>query len=208
MAGKRTKDITASQTSFNKDLVLLVDKIDTGSGDWLTARKLELGLLGNTYMQGSSNGINWHDDILSTDTYFRYSTDGGNTWRTLNTDLVREGIENLYFKEYRVLATPGIQDAVDNQHTHNNKTVLDNIINSGDGTAFLTNDGTYKTASEAIPALIGLTEKSSDPADPAEGKSVIWQSDGTETGDDGDILIKITAGGVTKTTTLVDFSAV
>ena len=32
-------------------------------------------------------------------------------------------------------------------------------------------------------------------------------SDGTDSGDDGDIMIKITAGGVTKTVTLVDFSA-
>jgi len=52
-----------------------------------------------------------------------------------------------------------------------------------------------------------LTEKSSDPANPAEGNSVLWMSDGTGAGDDGDIMIKITAGGVTKTVTLVDFSS-
>ena len=52
-----------------------------------------------------------------------------------------------------------------------------------------------------------LTEKSSDPSDPAEGSSVLWMSDGTGSGDDGDIMMKITAGGVTKTITLVDFSA-
>ena len=51
------------------------------------------------------------------------------------------------------------------------------------------------------------TELAADPADPAEGKHIIWQSDGTGYGDDGDICIKITAGGVTKTGTLVDFSA-
>jgi len=56
------------------------------------------------------------------------------------------------------------------------------------------------------PATIAMVEKSSDPADPPEGHSVIWQSDGTGTGDDGDILIKITAGGVTATATLVDYS--
>jgi hypothetical protein len=33
-------------------------------------------------------------------------------------------------------------------------------------------------------------------------------SDGTGTGDDGDILIKVTASGTTKTTTLVDYSAI
>lgn len=52
-----------------------------------------------------------------------------------------------------------------------------------------------------------LEEVSSDPADPSEGLSVMWQSDGTGSGDDGDIMMKVTAGGVTKTVTLVDFSA-
>jgi hypothetical protein len=55
---------------------------------------------------------------------------------------------------------------------------------------------------------LGLGERASDPANPAEGQSIIWQSDGTGFGDDGDIVIKVTAGGVTKTVTLVDFSAV
>jgi len=53
-----------------------------------------------------------------------------------------------------------------------------------------------------------LKERTYDPDNPAEGSSVIWMSNGHGTGDDGDILIKITAGGVTKTATLVDFSAV
>tara|TARA_R110000824_G_scaffold399354_1_gene604739 strand:+ start:81 stop:320 length:240 start_codon:yes stop_codon:yes gene_type:complete len=50
-------------------------------------------------------------------------------------------------------------------------------------------------------------EKSADPASPSEGHAVIWMSDGTGAGDDGDILIKITAGGATETATLVDFSS-
>ncbi|HEY7821597.1 MAG TPA: hypothetical protein VIG24_02125 [Acidimicrobiia bacterium] len=55
---------------------------------------------------------------------------------------------------------------------------------------------------------IAFREVAADPADPAEGQSVLWQSDGTAAGDDGDILMKITAGGVTKTATIVDFSAI
>lgn len=51
-----------------------------------------------------------------------------------------------------------------------------------------------------------LKERSTDPSDPAEGQSIIWQSDGTGAGDDGDIMMKITAGGATKTITIVDFS--
>lgn len=54
----------------------------------------------------------------------------------------------------------------------------------------------------------GSKEVSVDALNPPEGQHRIFQSDGTGTGDDGDIIIKITAGGVTKTTTLVDFSAI
>jgi len=57
-----------------------------------------------------------------------------------------------------------------------------------------------------VNGAITQRELSSDPADPDEGSSVVWQSDGTGTGDDGDIVMKITAGGVTKTVILVDFS--
>jgi len=57
-----------------------------------------------------------------------------------------------------------------------------------------------------IGGEFAFTELSADPDDPAEGKTVFWQSDGTGTGDDGDFMIKITAGSVTKTAVLVDFS--
>ena len=64
------------------------------------------------------------------------------------------------------------------------------------------------TGDMTVAGYIGGGEKSADPADPAEGRYVIWQSDGTGSGDDGDIMIKVSAGGATKTATLVDFSAV
>jgi len=54
--------------------------------------------------------------------------------------------------------------------------------------------------------ITNLTELSADPANPVEGNSVMWQSDGTGAGGDGDIMMKITAGGVTKTITLADYS--
>lgn len=59
-----------------------------------------------------------------------------------------------------------------------------------------------------INGALTLRERSADPDDPIEGKMVLWMSDGTGTGDDGDIMIKIKAGGVVKTHTLVDYSAV
>jgi hypothetical protein len=48
-----------------------------------------------------------------------------------------------------------------------------------------------------------------DPPDPPNNMRCVWQSDGTGSGDDGDILMKITdSTGTTKTATLIDFSAV
>jgi hypothetical protein len=64
---------------------------------------------------------------------------------------------------------------------------------------------TYVAASEFGP--LNLTELSADPDKPAEGKAKIWMSDGTGTGDDGDVIIAATAGGVTKREILWDFSA-
>ena len=57
-----------------------------------------------------------------------------------------------------------------------------------------------------VAGAITSRELSADPSDPDEGENVQWQSDGTGSGDDGDIMMKITAGGATKTITLVDFS--
>lgn len=72
------------------------------------------------------------------------------------------------------------------------------ISDTGDQTI----DGTL-TLSEALQ----IQELSIDPPNPAEGKFVLWMSNGTGSGDDGDIMMKVTAGGTTKTITLVDFSA-
>lgn len=55
-------------------------------------------------------------------------------------------------------------------------------------------------------AEFAFGELSADPANPAEGKTVVWQSDGTGTGDDGDIYLKTTAGASTKTIRLTDFA--
>ena len=59
----------------------------------------------------------------------------------------------------------------------------------------------------ALQNVVVLAERSSDPDKPVEGKGIIWQSDGTGLGDDGDIMIGSTAGGVTNYTTLFDHSA-
>ncbi len=43
--------------------------------------------------------------------------------------------------------------------------------------------------------------RDNDPSNPVEGTTVIWMTSG------GDLKAKVTVGGVTKTATLVDFSA-
>lgn len=72
-------------------------------------------------------------------------------------------------------------------------------VNGSAGTKFL--------SPAQFNALIGGLERSADPAEPAEGEYVIWMSDGTGKGDDGDILIASKAGGATKYGTLFDHSA-
>jgi hypothetical protein len=54
---------------------------------------------------------------------------------------------------------------------------------------------------------IRLLERATDPAKPAEGNMIVWMSDGTGLGDDGDVIISSTAGGVTNYAILFDHSA-
>jgi len=158
--GKRIKDITlAEQTFFSPSLRLLVDKMDADPGsDWLQAKNIQLKYLGNTYFQGSTNNVNWHDDITTLDTYIRFTTDGGITWKDLSTKNVREDT-NLYFTEARVLGISDVDDAIINSHTHVNKYLLDNLINSGDGNSFLSNNGTYKNLTGATGTFTSADAK-------------------------------------------------
>ena len=48
-----------------------------------------------------------------------------------------------------------------------------------------------------------MVERAADPPDPPEGQSVLWQSDGTGSGDDGDIMAKVTSASVTSLSTLL-----
>ena len=57
-----------------------------------------------------------------------------------------------------------------------------------------------------IDSVLKIIERSSDPAEPSEGECVIWMSDGTGKGDDGDVMIASQAGGTTNYGTLFDHS--
>lgn len=56
-------------------------------------------------------------------------------------------------------------------------------------------------------ALTSGTERSTNPSAPSEGTFIIWMTDGTALGDDGDLMWAVTAGGVTRYGTLADFSS-
>jgi hypothetical protein len=82
---------------------------------------------------------------------------------------------------------------------------LSGLFESG-GTTLVLPGGVEVAGAIVVDGRIEFVERSADPDDPEEGHAVLWMSDGTGSGDDGDILIKIKAGGSTKSTTLVDFS--
>lgn len=143
--GKRIKDTTISeQTKFEPKLRLLVDKMDSDAGiyPWWQAKNMQLKHLGNTYFQGSTNNSTWHDKVVSSDAYIRFSSDAGLNWRDLSTKNVREDT-NLYFTESRVLGISDVANAITATHVHTNWDVLQNIIDSGDGLSFLNNAGEY-----------------------------------------------------------------
>ena len=69
-------------------------------------------------------------------------------------------------------------------------------------------DGTILFSSDLVSLnVIKLLEESTDPSEPSEGESVIWMSDGTGYGDDGDVCIASKAGGATTKAILFDKSA-
>ena len=39
---------------------------------------------------------------------------------------------------------------------------------------------------------VGLLQKSANPSDPADGNAAVWMSDGTDSGNEGDVMVKIT----------------
>jgi len=117
--------------------------------------------------------------------FYAAKSDGGTSRIPLSAD---EIVLSISSGPAGTVGTPGVFVYGD----HSIKTV---------GGVSLNNAGRY-------PGALAGKELSADPADPAEGEYVLWMSDGTGSGDDGDIMLKITAGAVTKTVTLVDFSAV
>ncbi len=58
-----------------------------------------------------------------------------------------------------------------------------------------------------VNGAITFKEKTADPSAPAEGTAIIWMSDGTGYGDDGDVCIASNPDGTAKKAILFDYSA-
>ena len=86
-------------------------------------------------------------------------------------------------------------------------------INSAGNLEILADDGAISFGNETLSTTgvvsfgaITTLERGADPTQPAEGECVIWMSDGTGKGDDGDLMVASTAGGTTNYGTLFDHS--
>jgi hypothetical protein len=85
-------------------------------------------------------------------------------------------------------------------------------VGKGNNTAVIGNDyvtAVYMSGDQGASVWlehINMLERSSDPTEPTEGHAVVWMSDGTGKGADGDIMIASQAGGATKYGTIFDHS--
>ena len=84
---------------------------------------------------------------VETDTGKAKLGDGSTTWNGLT-----------YFKDvvFEQTDKDNIQTALSQAHSHANKTLLDALTNSGDGTKFLSDDGTYKIVTSGSGAITGI----------------------------------------------------
>jgi len=122
-------------------------------------------------------------------------------------DAIAIGTKAGYQNEYNNPALFGVQatatahkQVVIGSPWYTGGILLDNDVTLPAGKA-LTTETTYTD-------ILKLKEQSADPADPPNGETTLWMSDGTGSGDAGDLMMKITVGGVTKTIILVDYSAI
>ena len=79
-----------------------------------------------------------------------------------STDNLAEGSTNLYYTEGRVSANTDVAANTSARHTHANMTALDVITNTGDGSLYLADDGTYKAISGGVTTFLGLSDTPND----------------------------------------------
>jgi len=156
-------------------------RYDRGLGEWFFRE----GLLGVGWNDNTNGTIEIYGDGTA-------STSGGEIKLFLAADHDAAYIDSFRIRVYQDDPQIGPAGNIDS--------ISCNYTGSG---------GIYKwTVEDQMEFIeaVKLLEKSTDPAAPAEGEAIVWMSDGTGKGDDGDVLIASTAGGVTKWGTLFDHS--
>jgi hypothetical protein len=121
------------------------------------------------------------------------ATNTGNTGATITTAFV----------EYALGIQGGVSSGLSGALLVGN-----NLSDVLDAAASRTSLGVTSAASPIFSGGITQSSLSADPSDPSTGNSVQWLSDGSGSGDAGDVMVKINVGGTTKTATLIDYSAI
>lgn len=160
MADRRINHPSLDQTTFTEaftnDGLLLTDWV----GLEPEAKVIPLALLGNGYIQGSSDGIIYSDVVDTNSTHLRISTDGGVTWRVLPLSDLSDIQSNLHPPLTLNIAN-GLSLDVTNQILSlllatsttagampaTDKDKVDHITIDGAGTKFLNDAGDYVTIS-------------------------------------------------------------
>lgn len=62
-------------------------------------------------------------------------------------------------------------------------------------------------AGNTVTTRVTFMHIDADPAKPPEGETIMWESDGTGFGEDGDIIMASTVGGVTKRSIVFTYSS-
>lgn len=77
----------------------------------------------------------------------------------------------------------------------------------GGGVDVVTEAFRIDSSQNTIIQSLVINERSSDPSKPSEGTCILWLSDGTGYGDDGDMIIASTVSGVTRRAILWNYDA-
>lgn len=168
---------------------------------WNNAESVVRGTVGY-----SSNDLGMFNDVTGGDVYVR-ATDGEVYIRTdtLQNAIIcnYNGSVDLYHNGSKIVYTTsvGIRTAVSPffvSDSANNKAIK--ITAAGATELSYNGNAKAETFNEGLTVrqVLKLLERTSDPTKPSEGEAVMWMSDGTGLGADGDIIIGVTAGGNTR----------
>ncbi len=151
MSDRRLIDPTILSTDFSTAKAVGA-KLLLDSNSYVEAKNIPIELLGNSFIQGSVDGIAYSDIITSSTQYLKISTNGGTNYKVLpivetnpHNPLTLNVTNGLNLNEtsqilslnLATISEAGALSATD-------KVKIDKIITIGDGLAFLSNDGTYK----------------------------------------------------------------